>query len=203
MIDTLGKKIAIFGASGQGREVADICLELGYIEIVFLVANDNEICIWPNSVYQDTPKKVGELAKKGFQFAIGIGSPHVRKIIAEKYHYLNFPNLIHPTVTFGNMQQDDVSRSKGIIAMAGARLSNNIKCGDFCLFNFNVTIGHDVIIENYVSIMAGSNVLGNVYIKEAAYIGAGSVIMHGNNDEKIIIGCSAVIDIGSIIVCSI
>ena len=51
MIDTLGKKIAIFGASGQGREVADICLELGYIEIVFLVANDNEICIWPNSVY--------------------------------------------------------------------------------------------------------------------------------------------------------
>jgi len=192
-------KIAIFGASGQGREVADICAVTGYDEIVFLVGDINETCLWSGKVFVDTPEQVKMLHDQGFHFAIGIGSPKVRKIIAEKYPYLTFPNLFHPEATIGSRQVELMAQTKGCLVMAGTRISDNVVTGDFCLFNFNCSIGHDCIIENYASVMAGVNILGNVHIGEAAYIGAGSTIMHGTNEAKMIISDNSMVTVGSVV----
>ncbi len=157
-------KIAIFGASGLGREVADICLEIGYSEIVFLVKNEAEKCIWPNKVYLDTIEKVEELKSDGFKFAIGIGDPKIRKLVAEKYPLLDYPNLIHPSATFGYGQRKEIENSIGNIITAGCNITNNTSFGDFVLVNLNVAVGHDCIIENFVSLMSSATVSGNVHI---------------------------------------
>ncbi len=193
-------KIAIFGASGLGREVADICVEIGYTEIVFLVKDENEKCIWPNEVLVDNKENVGDLQKRGFVFAIGIGDPKIRKIVAEKHANLNYPNIIHPTATFGLNQRNDIEKSKGIVITAGCRITNNISFGDFVFVNVNVTIGHDCIIENFVSFMTSATISGNVHIKRGAYIGCNASIIHGTPANKIVIGTFSTIGIGAVVI---
>ncbi len=193
-------KIAIFGASGLGREVADICADLGYNEIVFLVNDPNEKCIWPNEVILDTLEAINKLGHNGFHFAIGIGNSNIRKKISQKYPHLNYPNIIHPSVTFGLYQREKINNSKGVIIAAGCRITNNIVFGDFILLNLNVTIGHDCIIENYVSSMPCSSISGNVHLKECCFIGCGSAIRQGANEKKLIIGENSIVGMGSVVI---
>jgi len=196
-------KIAIFGASGFGRELADICIEIGYTDIVFLVKDDPEIINLNNTVYQDNKKNIEDLNNMGYSFAIGIGDPKIRKLIFEKYPSLHFPNIIHPSVTFGKDQKNALEKSKGILITAGCRLTNNIVIGNFVLINLNTTIGHDCIIEDFVSIMPNVTICGNVHIKNSAYIGCSSSIVQGTLEKKIMIGKNSTVGMGSIVLRSV
>ena len=196
-------KIAIFGASGQGREVADICALLGYEEIVFLVCDINEKCIWPFDVHLDTKEKIKELSNQDFDFAIGIGSPKIRKKLYQKYPHLTYPNIIHPSATFGLFQREHIDQSKGNLINAGVRFTNNIQCGDFGLYNLNATIAHDSIVEEFVSIMADVNISGNVHVKEGAYIGVNATILHGTNDQKMLVGENSIVGAGAVVTKSV
>ena len=123
----------------------------------------------------------------------------MRKKIVAKFANLIFPNLIHPSVTFGRNQQSRLEGTRGTIFAAGVRLTNEIRVGNFCIFNINSTIGHDCNIENYVSIMSGCLISGNVHIKEAAYLGSGAKVVHGENQKRLSIGKEAFIGIGSVV----
>ncbi|MBT5073815.1 MAG: NeuD/PglB/VioB family sugar acetyltransferase [Kordiimonadaceae bacterium] len=192
-------KIAIFGASGQGREVADICTLIAYDEIVFFVDDEAEQCVYPNKVYLDTKENVEKLNNQGFCFAIGIGSPKIRKNIADRYNHLDFPNIIHPSATFGLYQKEAIDKTRGNIITAGVRFTNNIKCGNFGLYNLNATIAHDCIIEDYVSIMAAVNVSGNVHLKQNTNIGVNAAILHGNNERKLTVGENSIVGAGAVV----
>jgi len=192
-------KIAIFGASGQGREIADICSEIGYNKIVFLTKDKTEKSIWDNLVIEDTPENVDRLAQNGFKFCIGVGEPKVRSFIAQKYPMLDYPNIIHPSATFGLYQKDSILLSHGNIITAGVRFTNNIQCGNFCLFNLNATVAHDSIIDDFVSIMADVNISGNVHIKQNVYLGVNSTILQGGNDNKLVIGKNSIVGAGAVV----
>ncbi|PCI48060.1 MAG: sugar O-acyltransferase [Alphaproteobacteria bacterium] len=192
-------KIAIFGASGLGREVADICADTGYTDIVFLVKDQTEECLWQNKVFEDTPEIVKRLRQEGYKFAVGIGDPTIRRIIVEKYPDLDYPNLTHTSATFGQFQRGSLESSRGVIIAAGCRITNNIDFGDFILLNLNVTVGHDTIIGDFVSAMPSANISGNVDVKSGVYIGTGSAIIHGGNDVKLIIGEGSVVGAGAVV----
>ncbi|MDG1707551.1 MAG: acetyltransferase [Emcibacteraceae bacterium] len=192
-------KIAIFGASGLGREIADICHDVGYDEIVFLVKDENEKCIWPNKIIFDTSDNVQKLCDDGFDFTIGIGDPKIRKFVADKYPDLRYPNLIHSSASLGLYQLENINKSKGIIITAGCRITNNIDFGDFILLNLNTTVGHDAIIGDFVSAMPSANISGNVDVGACAYIGTGSSIIHGGNDVKLSIGENSVVGAGAVV----
>ena len=195
----MSKRIAIFGVSGFAREVADICYDLNYDDIVFLdevkpadSATVNGFAILPES-------DVDALHEKGFEFAIGIGDPTIKKKIAARYSALHFPNLIHPSVTFGVNQRAAVEQSKGNIFTAGVRLTNSIYVGDFNTFNLNVTIGHDSKLMGFVTLSPGANVSGNVVVHEGAYIGTNASILQGGNDNPIEVGEYAIVGAGSFV----
>lgn len=192
-------KIAIFGASGLGREVADICVDIGYNDIVFLVKGSEEKCLWQNKVFEDTPETVNRLKQEGYKFAIGIGDPAIRRFIAKKYPDLDYPNLVHTSATFGQFQRESLEESQGVIITAGCRITNNIDIGDFTLLYLNVTVAHDTIIGDFVSVMSGANISGNVDVRSAVYIGTGSAIIHGENDVKLIIGEGSIIGAGAVV----
>jgi len=196
------KKIAIFGTSGFAREVADICIELEYKLILFLSApgEDND-CISGMEVKSES--EVEELHRNGFDFAMGMGDPKVRKKISLNYKHLNFPNLIHPDTSFGLNQLDEISKSKGNIICAGCRLTNNIVFGNFIVLNHNTCIGHDSIICDFVSAMSGALIAGNVELSECSYLGSGSIILQGSYHKKIKIGENTVIGTASLVIKSV
>ncbi len=195
-------KIAIFGVSGFALEVADICYSLGIEDIVLLSNGDhavNEINQLPIRPESD----VNRLREEGYYFAIGIGDSSIRKKIFEKHRELQFPNLIHPSALFGFNQREVFEKQQGNIITAGVIFTNSIKVNDFGLYNLKVSIGHDCIIENFVSIMPNVTISGHVHILEGAFIGVSATILQGTIDKKMVIGVSAKVGASSLVTKSV
>lgn len=193
------KKIAIFGSSGHGRDIADICIDCDYEEILFLTTDQGFNKIGKYDVFIDTEQKVFELKNNGYHFAIGIGSPDIKMKIIKKYPDLEYPNLIHSSVTFGNLQISRLDQTNGNIFAAGCRLTNNILMGNHAFFGVNSVIGHDCILKDFITIMPTAVVSANVLIEEAVYIGAAASIIQGGNDIKLKIGEGATIGMGAVV----
>ncbi|MBE0508203.1 MAG: NeuD/PglB/VioB family sugar acetyltransferase [Marinospirillum sp.] len=192
------KKLGIFGTSGFAREVADIGRELMY-EPFFIARDEEELKSWEFPCEVILEKEINQL--HGGEFTIGIGENAIREKVAKRYEgTINFINLIHPDASFGYKQRQQLESSHGVIVCAGARLTSNIKIGDFNIFNLNSTVGHDVVLENFVNLAPGAHVSGNVIIKEKCWIGTGAVINQGSINKKLIIGAGTVIGSGSVVI---
>lgn len=192
------RKAAIFGASSFAREVADICVTLGFDETVFIDLNPE------GNSYFNFPllaeDKILELINDDFSFIIGVGDNHLREKIYKKYSHLHFPNIIHPSASFGFKQHEHISGSSGNIIAAGVRMTNNIRIGNFSIFNLNCTVGHDCIFDDFINIAPGVNISGNVYLKEKAFIGAGATILQGKSlEDKLTIGRNCLIGASALV----
>lgn len=192
-------KIAIFGTSGFAREVADICLAADYSEILLIEKEGEDRAQGPFPVVQEDD--VDSLYSHGYVFAVGVGQNKIRKAIYNKFSYLKFPDLIHPSATFGWGQLQEILKHSGNIIAAGVRFTNNITMGDFGIYNLNSTVGHDCVIGDYVNIAPGANISGNVYLAEGCYIGTGAQILQGKSiDNKLAVGAYAVVGAGAVVV---
>lgn len=192
------KKLGVFGTSGFAREVADIADELGYEP--FLIAKDEaEVAagshVWPIALESEIEQS------QGVVYALGIGENNIRAKVADRYSgKLEFVNLIHPSATFGKYQLEQIKAVKGVIICAGVRFTNNISVGNYSIFNLNATIGHDVIVEDFVNIAPGVNISGNVLIKRGGWVGTGAVINQGSNEKKLAIGAETTIGSGAVVI---
>lgn len=191
-------KIGIFGSSGLAREVADIARDNGYKEIFFI---DLENGLDSYTGYAIKKESEFNYTDSEIDYVIGIGEGISRKKVYEKFPVLNYVNLIHPTVSFGYKQKDIIEVTKGNIICAGTRITNNVKIGNFGLYNLNTTIGHDCIIQDFVTISPGANISGNVLLSECCYIGTGSTVLQGKSiDTKLIIGMNSTVGAGAVVV---
>lgn len=192
-------KIAIFGASGHGGDVADIAIDNGYNDIIFLDKNEKVGKFCSFEVIEDNPSNVKSMATKGFNFAIGIGEPKIRKIIYNKYPTLVYPTIIHSAASIGNLKIDGIKNTQGTVISAGSRITNNTTIGNFCFLGVNSVIGHDCDIQDFVSLMPCAVVSGNVTIKVGAYVGCNASIRQGNNKRKLSVGEYSTIGMGAVV----
>lgn len=195
-------KIGIFGASGFSREVADICLEIGYSQIVFIDYNACENDYFGFPLVDET--EVKRLVEEGYKFIIGVGDNKLRKKIYNKFPNLKYVNVIHPSATFGNKQLNEVAKKSGNIITAGVRFTNNIILSNFGIYNLNCTIGHDCDIGDFVNVAPGANISGNIFLSEGVYVGTNASIIQGHSiNEKLIIGRNSIIGAGSVVTKSV
>ena len=190
--------LGIFGTSGFAREVADVGDALGH-RVVFIARDADERLAWslPGEVILETEIDAGA----GWVFAIGIGDNAVREKLARRHAgRLTFSNLLHPSASFGRGQREQIERRSGVIVCAGVRFTNNIEVGDFCIFNLNVTVGHDVTIDDFVNVSPGANISGNVHLGARCWIGTGSAINQGTPQTKLKVGADTMVGSGSVVV---
>lgn len=194
------KKLAIFGTSGFSKEVLDIAMDQNYKEIVFLTHDENikgEVLGFPIQ----NEKNITTLAGNGYVFAIAAGSGDIREKIYKKYPDLTYPNLIHSSVTFGYQMESIFAQAKGLIFAAGVRITTACTFGDFIVLNLNATIGHDSRLDDFVSVMPGANISGNVHLCYGSYVGTGATVLQGKDEiSKLQIGNKAIVGAGSVVV---
>lgn len=192
------RKVGIFGTSGMAREAGDIAWALG-LEPIY-VARDNaerEAWCYPGDVILE--KEAEQFSD--LLFAIGIGENAIRRKVAERFSgRVRFTNLIHPSATFGRGQRQQLELSQGLIVAAGVRLTSSIEVGNFTIFNQNVAVAHDCVVEDYVHVAPGATVSGNVHLSAGCWVGAGVVINQGTNDRKLIVNQGAVIGSGAVVI---
>lgn len=181
------KDLVVVGAGGFGREVLDVVVAVN-------AASDRRewnlvgvVDDGPTSVNLERLKARGVaylgptkrfLADKAAaHYSIGIGSPRVRRLIAEKFDEagLYAATLVHPSVTQGF----DVRIGAGSVICAGTRLTTNIRLGRHVHLNPNVTVGHDSVLGDYVSVNPHGSVSGDCAVGDEALIGVAGAILNG------------------------
>ena len=180
------RKLAIIGASGHGRVVADIARRNGYKEIVFLDDNDS---IHECGGYPVIGKS-SEAGTIDADVIIGIGNAGIRKQIQESISDEKMVTLIHPDAVVA----EDVVIGKGTVVMAGAVINPGVRIGKGCIINTCSSVDHDCIVDDFVHVAVGSHLCGTVNVGAGTWIGAGVTV---NNNVFIcpdcMIGAGAVI----------
>lgn len=162
------RKLAIIGASGHGRVVADIARKNGYEEIVFL--DDDE------SIHECGGfSAIGKSSEAGTLDAgviVGIGNADIRKRIQEAVPEEKLVTLIHPDAVVA----ENVEIGTGTVVMAGAVINPGTNIGKGCIINTCSSVDHDCVLGDYVHVAVGSHLCGSVTVGERTWIGAGATV---------------------------
>lgn len=162
------RKLAIIGASGHGRVVADIAVKNGYHDIVFLDDDEN---IHECGGYPVVGKSsVAQIIEA--DVIVGIGVASVRKRIQESISEEKLITLIHPDAVVAR----DVVIGAGTVVMAGAVINPGARIGKGCIINTCSSVDHDCEVDDYVHIAVGSHLCGTVTVGEGTWIGAGATV---------------------------
>lgn len=181
------ENLYIVGAGGLGREVQSMLKSMpqwlfrGFVDDKPL--GDNII-----STIDENQLRGIDAAK----YVIAVGSSFTRQQIFKRIIGLEFATIIHPSVIL--QDKTSVVIGKGTVICAGSIFTCNITLGEFCLVNLNCTIGHDVQMGNFCSLMPSVNLSGNVKLEDGVFIGTGATILPG-----ITIGKGATIGAGAVV----
>lgn len=186
------KKIAIYGASGHGKVVAETA-ELNGFEIVCFVDDDeskSHFCGLPVVRFDD-------LSDKNLDFALGIGANKTREKIFQKLTAENakMPALIHPK----SIVSSKCEIGSGTVVMAGVVVNAYAKIGQGVILNSSCVIEHDCEIFDFVHISPKVAIAGAVTVKERTHLGIGSSVIQCisiGRDCIIGAGASVISDIG-------
>jgi len=180
------RKLAIIGASGHGKVIADIARKIGYSEVVFL---DDDETIHECGGYPVLGKS-SEAGTIEADVIVGIGNAGVRKRIQESIPDEKLTTLIHPDAVVA----EDVVIGAGTVVMAGAVINPGTHIGKGCIINTCSSVDHDCVVGDYVHISVGAHVAGTVNIGSHTWIGAGvTVINNVNISGGCMIGAGAVV----------
>ena len=197
------RSVFIYGAGGHGRELAWIIDSspeakfklLGFVDDLAPQAAD-----WQDSrpvMYYNAAREVDEDAG----LIIGIGSPRIRRRIAQKLALDNLrsQSLLHSSVNIGPR----VLLGEGCVIFPGCQLSVDIEIGQHVHINQNSTVSHDSIVGDFTTISPGVSIGGNVVVGKDVYIGIGASILSGYPGEPLVIGDGAVIAAGACVTKSV
>lgn len=188
------KDILIIGASGFGREVAWLIEELEEWNIKGFI-DDNEAL---------KGKKINEYEVLGncedlieitnpINVVIAIGNPKIRSQIFKKLSTkpnICYPNIIAKDVRISNTNKIGI----GNIICTHTVLTTNISIGNFNHINLSCTLGHDAILNDYITVYPGVNISGNVVIDSLVELGTGAKIIQGLTiSSGIVVGAGGVV----------
>lgn len=193
------KKLILVGASGFGREVAwlveRINKENQEREIVGFL-DDNEELIGEIINGYTVLGNIESVANyKDSYFVCCIGSSRIRKKVIDNlkcyYPPIKFATLIDPSV--------DISKytkvGEGSIICAGTILTVNINVGKHVIINLDCTLGHDVVLDDFVTLYPSINVSGQTTIGNSSEIGTGSHIIQNKT-----IGKNSIVGAGTVVI---
>lgn len=192
------KDLYIIGAGGFGREVAWLVERIN--------KENNE---WNLKGFIDDNEVIHHTFENGYEIVGGcdylinmseevwvccaVGNSYIREKIIRKLdccQHVKWATLVDPSVILSERVEID----EGTIVCAGTIITVDIKIGKHVIINLDCTLGHDDVIEDYVTIYPSVNVSGNVLVKKNVEIGTGTQIIQGKKiGQGTIVGAGAVV----------
>ena len=191
------KNIIIIGGGNQAHYTIDIIEKEGKYNIVGIIDSIHEIGSdrFGYKILGRQENIIDIINNYNIEGGvISVGDNWARYYISEQIKELspnfNFINAIHPSVIIGN----NVKIGCGVVAMAGCIFNPKATIGDFTFFATGAQVEHDCVIEDFVSISAGSITGGYVKVGKYSAITLGVTIM-----DRIEIGENTVVGSGSLV----
>ncbi len=196
MTESKLKLLVIIGAGGLGREVASLVNDI-----------NKESITWDLIGFIDDRKKgqtvegypiIGKFddvfeLKPTPAVVIAIADSAIRLKMFERLMAkgVRVVSVVHPSV----VMSDYVDIGEGTIICAGSVITTNVKLGKACIINPNCFVGHDSGLSDFVSLMPGANIAGDVTVGEGTYLGLNSTVIN-----KVKIGAWSTIGAGAAVV---
>lgn len=186
------KRLALLGASGHGKVVADMALLSGWDEIAFF---DDA---WPRrdrnglwAVVGDSPILLARLADFD-GVVVSIGDCAVRWEKQQMLLAAGAPiaTVVHPAATIS----PHATLGAGTVVMAGSVVNIDAAIGHANIINTGATVDHDCRLGDAVHICPGAHLSGNVQVGNLSWIGVGATVKHGMLiGERVMVGAGAVV----------
>jgi len=187
------KQLAILGASGHGKVVADTAKQAGWQHLVFFddawptLENNGP---WP--VCGNTDSLVSRLA----DFAgvvIAIGSNRIR---AERHRQLELAgapliSLVHPSATVSAYA--DIGC--GTVVFPNAVVNACAKVGNGCIINTSAVVEHDCMLGDFSHISPNAVLAGGAQMEAFAWVGAGAPVK-----QLCKVGAYATVGMGAVVI---
>ncbi len=177
------KDLIIFGASGFGREVAWLVERINRIQptwnLLGFMDDDDSFHNTEINGYKVLGKKEDVANYQEAYYVCAVGASRTREKIINKLVEINpnikFGTLIDPSAEISDL----VKIGDGTIICAHTMITVNISIGDHVIINLDCTVGHDAVIEDYVTLYPSVNISGMAHIGHGVELGTGSVIIQG------------------------
>lgn len=187
------KRLAILGASGHGKVLADTATKLGWSEILFFddaypakKANSH----W--SIVGNTQKLIESLVGfDGVVVAIGSNSVRLEKTLLLKSKGARLTTLVHPEANVSPFSFVGL----GTFVGAGAAINIDAQIGDACIINTNAVVEHDCLIGDAVHISPSCALAGGVKVLTCSWIGIGACVK-----QLVEIGSNVIVGGGCVVI---
>lgn len=189
------KSLAILGAGGHGRVIADVATQLGWRAYLFDdgVAPNTVVLDW--TVVGGTAQFMAEA--RHFEGAIiAIGENTKRLCLTRKLIDAGGKpaTLAHPSATISAY----ASIGPGSVVMPQAVVMTGVRIGCAAIINTAASVDHDCLLGAGVHISPGARLCGNVSIADLVWIGAGATVI-----PSISIGAGAIVGAGTLVARSV
>ena len=193
------KDIIIFGASGFGREVVWLVERINAVSptwnILGFMDDDETIQGTIINGYKVIGKTSDVRNYPNAYFVCAVGSSAIRERIITNLKKTNpeikFGTVIDPSVEISDL----VTIGEGTIICAHTIITVNISIGNHVIINLDCTIGHDAVLQDFVTLYPSVNVSGITYIGRCSELGTGMQIVQGKK-----IGDYSIVGAGSVVV---
>lgn len=127
-------------------------------------------------------------------YLAAVGWPGTRRAIVEQVERacsLAAATVIHPDARSGA----GVSIGEGTVVLGGVRISPLASVGRHAYVSHGVLLGHDCVVEDFVSVMPGAAVSGDTRLGTGCTIGTNAAVIEG-----VTIGAGATVGAGAVAV---
>lgn len=199
------KRVAIFGASGFGREV---------LPVLRHQLQDTESRPWDLVFVDDSPPAPTLNGHRVQTYAQWLAEPaasrHISLAIANSVVREKLvARCLADGVAFIDVKaanavvMDDVQMGPGAILCPFVMFTSNIRIGQQFHANIYSYVAHDCVIGDFVTFAPGVQCNGNVVVEDHAYIGTGAILRQGKPGEPLVIGRGAMVGMGAVVTKSV
>lgn len=187
------RRLAILGASGHGRVIADAALAAGWEAVAFY--DDG----WPGVSASGPWQVVGrtaDLRRDAAQLdgaVVGIGD-NVTRLVKLRELLAGgalLVSVVHPDAVVSTRAEVGL----GSVLLGGAVVNPFARLGRGCIVNSGASVDHDCQLADGVHVSPGAHLGGGVRVGEASWIGIGASVIQG-----VSIGAGATVGAGAAVV---
>lgn len=185
-------RLAILGASGHGKVVADAAEQAGWKSITFFDdAWPKFDAIGPWSVEGNSRALIAGL--RAFDgVVVGIGNNRVReeKQLELEEARAKFVSIVHPSATIS----PHTSVGEGSVVLANSVVNPFAVVGAGVIVNTGAVVEHDCIVGDFVHVSPNAVLAGGVSVGNRSWIGAGASLR-----QSISVGNGSIIGMGAVV----
>jgi sugar O-acyltransferase (sialic acid O-acetyltransferase NeuD family) len=189
--------LILYGAGGFAREVAWLAERCGHAAVAFIDDRAAE----QGKLLTGLPVLSLDEALRRFPKAHGcvaVAAPAGREALVARMaaRGVPFATLVHPNVERGGR----VAIGEGSVVCAGTILTVDVRIGRHVHLNLDCTVGHDAVLDDFVTLAPGVHVSGNVHLERLVNIGTGANLINGSREKPLRVGTGASIGAGACVV---